>query len=183
MFLHISDAGRESSRSRILTGSAAGPECRVTKSTLTLAKLGAESWVAGLANARARLAFGPPQSSSLKPLPGLQHPPAPLVVRVAPEAAAALSFSHEQTAVLEQNLVAVGTTCWVASALGKKLFMAWRWALISDGVVCIESPLNIDSNIYVIGEGPSARRRRLNLMISRLEWQSVVVAAIPASSN
>jgi hypothetical protein len=97
---------------------------------------------------------------------------------MAPDEAAELSFSHERTAVLESTPSAIGTTRWLAVAGAKRIFMAWRWALISDGVVCIESPLDIESNLYVVGEHPSARSRRLNLMISRLPWQPVVARIV-----
>ena len=102
-------------------------------------------------------------------------PSEPLVVRVAAETASDLSFKHQRSELLLRKPVLVGMTRWRAAFDRTTIFLAWRWALIEVDVVCIESPLEIDSNLYVIGEDPVARRRRLNLLISELRWQQPVL--------
>ena len=78
------------------------------------------------------------------------------------EQSSVLSFVHDRSELLVREPVLIGTTRWVASGAGVQIFLAWRWALITLDVVCIESPLDVESNLFVIGEDPVAKRRRLN---------------------
>lgn len=97
--------------------------------------------------------------------------PEPLVVRVTTALCSTLSFTHDKTELVAAELPLVGTTRWTASLAGEQVFLSWRWALVAFDVICVENPLEIQSNIYVIGENPALRRRRLITMISELPWQ------------
>jgi len=98
------------------------------------------------------------------------------------EQSSVLSFVHDRSELLVREPVLIGTTRWVASGAGVQIFLAWRWALITLDVVCIESPLDVESNLFVIGEDPVAKRRRLNFMISELDWQPTVIKLLRSSA-
>jgi hypothetical protein len=98
------------------------------------------------------------------------------------EQSSALSFVHDRSELLTSDPVLAGTTRWIAPKEGMQIFLAWRWALITLDVICIVSPLEVESNLFVIGEDPFAKRRRLNLMISELNWQPTVIEFINSTS-
>jgi hypothetical protein len=116
-------------------------------------------------------------------LPEIIRLPEPLVVRVTAEIVSDLSFTHDCSEVRSREPLLLGTTRWISAFDAKLISIAWRWALIETDVVCIESPLAIEANLYVVGEDPSARRRRLNLLIAHFEWQPTVLRCIRAAGH
>ena len=121
--------------------------------------------------------------TSQYPLPGSINHLEPFVVRMTAEQASVLSFVHERSELLIREPVLIGTTRWAASCNGAKTFLAWRWALITRDVVCIESTLDVESNLFVFGEDPVAKRRRLNFMISELDWQPTVIKLLRSAAT
>lgn len=102
----------------------------------------------------------------------------PSIVRTTVEIASALPLVHDRCEVLGTLPTLIGTTRWVAPLDDKLVFVAWRWALVRVNVVSIERPLEIQSNLYVVGERQVVRIRRLNFMVSELDWQPSVLAFI-----
>ena len=102
----------------------------------------------------------------------------PSIVRTNAEIASALRLVYDRCELLGTEPALIGTTRWVAPLAGKQVFVAWRWALVRANVVSIERPLEIQSNLYVVGERHVMRLGRLNVMVSELDWQAPVLEFI-----
>lgn len=119
-----------------------------------------------------------------------RHEPAPTTVTLSLAALAALRFVHGYTEVFPESTAARGlaivgatrhgTTRWVASRPGQPgIWMAWSWAHIQPGIVMLDNPLELNSNIAIVGA--DGRRLssmesmiRLNCVIHALDWHRVV---------
>lgn len=103
---------------------------------------------------------------------------------------AALRFVHGCTDVFPEGSGARGlaiigatrhgTTRWVASRPAQpSVWVQWSWVHIQPGIVMLENPLELRSNIGIVG--PQGRRLstmesmiRLNCVIHALGWHRVV---------
>jgi hypothetical protein len=102
----------------------------------------------------------------------------PTIVRLSAEDAGRLLFRHERTDFDAGSAPLCGTTRWSARYGELQVFLLWRWTMIEAGCLCLDDPLHIDSNAYVVGEKPLERRRRLLVAASGLDWQAISLSEI-----
>jgi hypothetical protein len=117
-----------------------------------------------------------------------QRPPAAVVLSL--DELAALRFAHGYTDVFPEGSGARGlaiigatrhgTTTWVAGRPAhSSVWVEWSWVHIQPGIVMLENPLELQSNIGIVG--PQGQRLstmesmiRLNCVIHSLGWHRVV---------
>jgi hypothetical protein len=97
----------------------------------------------------------------------------PNVVRVPAARVGELVFSHVFTRV-DVGTVGdgvCGTTKWACPFDRKQVYLSWAWSLVGRGAVCVSDALAIDSNLYIAGELPFPRKRRLLGIVQALDWE------------
>lgn len=100
-----------------------------------------------------------------------------------------LKFVHHVTTCFpadgERSRTAHGSTIWIAATADSKCAaVAWEWAEISPGMLCVADILGVTSNIYPLDEegavlDDSGRLLILVSAVHTIDWRGVVLEHIP----
>jgi hypothetical protein len=109
----------------------------------------------------------------------------PKVVRVPAARVGELVFLHVITQVAAATVGSgvCGTTRWAGPFDRNQVYLYWAWSLVGHGAVCVSDALAIDSNLYVAGELPFPRKRRLLGIVQALDWEDRCLQAAGDGSS